>query len=168
VLVATVAGVGSVDFTLTSGDASRDLAVTVDNARTALTEGETASWIVTIENAGPSAASAPAQAMLATQVPGLEAASTSWLCIAAGGSCATPSGTGAPSLELTLEPGGVATLVVTARVAAPSGNDPAGVVATLDDTFDPDVTNDSAEDRDPVTPLVAPSDEILRDGFESP
>lgn len=139
---------------------SGDLAVALGNGEPVVPTGSSPTWELVVANAGPSTANG---ARVVFAVPaGLSGAA--WTCTpAAPATCPAASGSGGIDVLATLPPGASLRFRLTATVSAPIG---ASIVATASVTapvgvVDPDPSDNTATDTDPVVP-----EQVFEDGFE--
>jgi hypothetical protein len=146
-------------FTITVPLAT-DLELSLDNGVAHFLAGASASYILIVANAGPTAV---AGAQL-HYMPPAGLANASWTCTPiAFASCPTASANGAIQQLLDLAPGGALRFVLTATVAAPTGsmiNNTASISVPAG-FIDLDTLDNTAVDNDPVVPEL-----ILSDDFE--
>jgi len=130
-----------------------DLAIIKTNNAATVTPGGQTTYTIRVNNNGPSAV---VNAPVADTLPaGLTNAS--WTCTAsAGSSCGAANGTGNIATTVSLSPGGMATFTLTATVAvgqtAPIVN--TATVTPPPGVIDPDLTDNSSTDVDPVQPVA--------------
>ena len=123
-----------------------DVSVAKSNGVTSQSPAATSSYIITVANAGPSAA--PGVTITDPLPSGVTTAS--WVCsAAAGSSCSAASGIGAVNTAVDLGAAGLVTLVVTLQAGASPGTLTNTVQATVGaGTTDPDPSNNVASDSD--------------------
>ena len=146
---ATVTDPSGANNTATDADALTpvaDVAVTKSNGVVSQSPGATSSYIITVTNAGPSAA--PGVAIGDPLPSGVT--TVSWTCSAvAGSSCATASGSGAINTTVDLAAGGTVTIAVTLQATATAGTLTNTVTATVPPGItDPNPSNNVATDTD--------------------
>lgn len=129
-----------------------DLSVTKTNNVTEVVPGSSTTYILTVRNAGPSAAVGAAVAdLLPTALR-----NATWTCVAVRGTCDSSTGTGSVQSTVDLAPSGEASFVVTAEI------DPAatGMITNRADVLpgvgatDPVTGNNNAVDADDLSPTA--------------
>lgn len=136
--------------TVSSGQAYSDVAVTVDDGRSAVAWGQAVSYTVRLTNAGPIAASS----VTVSDVMPAQLTGVTWTCAATGGATCTAAGSGDISDSIALPVGGTATYAIDATVVAGAGAAKIrhAVLASIGGaTSDPDTTNNTAVDIDAVS-----------------
>ena len=130
-----------------------NLRLTKTNASVAVIPGTSTTYTITVSNAGPSSAIG---AQIIDTVPTI-LTGVNWTCVASTGSfCGSTGDTGDIVDTVTVAPLGVLTYIVSGTVP----NDATGrivntaTVTTAADTTDPDGTNNTATDDDPLTPTA--------------
>lgn len=137
-----------------------DLVIRKTNTQTRITPrstpGTTVTYLIGVGNHGPSDVTG---ATITDTVPATLTGVT-WTCMSASGanaSCATPSGTGnAIAVGASLTPGAAVILHVTGTLTAGASGTltNTATVAPPVGTTDPDMSNNSATDSDPITPVA--------------
>jgi uncharacterized repeat protein (TIGR01451 family) len=127
-------------------DPIADVSVTKSNGVASQSPGATSAYVITVANAGPSAARG---VTIDDPLPtGVTLAS--WTCsAAAGSSCAAPTGNGAINTTVDLAAAGTATFIVTMQAGTSTGTLTNTVAATVAvGTTDPNPANNVASDID--------------------
>ena len=137
-----------------------DLAVTVESDSTGYVPGQPLNYLVTVTNAGPSAASASVVDIFPAAYTG-----ASWACVASGGASCASTGSGNITQSVNLPVGGSVAYAVTGTVAAGTtgtlANSATAVVGSP--TTDPQGTNNTATLN---LEAVPDNDAIFADDFE--
>jgi uncharacterized repeat protein (TIGR01451 family) len=147
-----------------------DLSITKNDGVTTIAPGQTNQYTIVVSNAGPSAV---INATVVDTLPtGLSAMTgLAWKCTA--GACLTASGTGNLNTTVSLLSGQTATYVTTVSLSTTAplttvSNTVRVAFAAGDNTFDPNLANNSFTETDLVRnatlPTVALRDEFNRDG----
>ncbi|MGE0101036.1 MAG: DUF11 domain-containing protein [Blastocatellales bacterium] len=127
-----------------------DLAITKSNNSNGVVAGSETTYSIVVTNNGPSAVTG---AQVQDPIPGYLTDAT-WNCTAStGSSCAAPSGNGGINTTVDLLPGGTATFLLKATVAASTTVDPivnAATVSVPNGVTDPTPGNNTATDSDPL------------------
>ena len=123
-----------------------DVSVAKSNGVVSQSPGATSSYIITVANAGPSAAAGVA---IVDPLP-TGVSNVSWTCSAgAGSACAAASGTGAINTTVDLAATGTVTFTVSLQAGASAGTLTNTVTATVPPGInDPDPSNNVASDTD--------------------
>src|SRR5215468_10843031 len=131
--------------------ASADLAITKTDGVTTATPGGSVTYTITASNAGPSSA------------PGSNVADTfpapltcNWTCVGAGGGTCTAAGSGNINDTINLPAGGSTTYTASCTIsAAATGTlSNTAAVSAAGSVIDPDPSNNSATDNDPIASNV--------------
>lgn len=133
-----------------------DVGIAIDTTREYLRPGQMADYLVTLNNAGPGAASSASVASLLS--PELDLGFASWLCVGPVTSGCMPAGQGdLADSGLAVPAGGSVTYLLSAPVRW-DAQGPAETAASANQADDPNPANDSAT---AITPIA-----LYRDGFE--
>ena len=131
--------------------ASGNLSATKTNGLTQVNAGQVVTYAIQVQNSGPSLA-APTQ--LVDGMPA-QCSEFSWTCTPSGGATCTGSGFGSISDTVSLPPGG-SLLIIAQCLVSTSATGTLSNTVSLTPPYgwiDPDPTNNSATDSDPITPV---------------
>lgn len=136
---------------ISSGNA--DVVVTKTDGVTSVIAGNSSTYTITVTN---SSTVLTVAGLDVTDDEPDDLSFTAWTCSASSGSsCTAASGSGSLALAVTLTPGGVATIMVTARVDPASERTSIANVVSVDPAaagvFDPVTANNSATDTNSIT-----------------
>jgi uncharacterized repeat protein (TIGR01451 family) len=129
-----------------------DLSITKTDGQTSAVPGQTLTYTIVAQNAGP----AEALGARVTDAPAAALLGVTWTCAASPGSSCPASGSGGIDHAVDLLAGGTATFILTGAL------DPAATgtlvntasVAAPPDVIDPGAANNAATDTDTLTPLA--------------
>jgi uncharacterized repeat protein (TIGR01451 family) len=125
-----------------------DLGLSLTDGKTYAVSGDPITYTLVVTNAGPDAANG---AVVTDTLPGTLSGVT-WTCVASGGSCGAPSGSGHLSTTVNLNAGGAVTFTLGGRLSLGASGaliNSAGVAHFAD----PDTGNNGATDSDIVLHL---------------
>ena len=130
---------------LIAGTMIADLGLSLTDGSTWAIAGRAITYTIVVTNAGPD----PASGALITDTLPETISGVSWTCVATGGVCAAPSGSGNISTTVNLNAGGVVTVTVSGLVA-PGANGTLVNTAYVSYLGDPNTDNNHATDSDIV------------------
>ncbi|MEO6593765.1 MAG: hypothetical protein ABIP94_03330, partial [Planctomycetota bacterium] len=135
-----------------------DLSITKTNGLNGFVPGVPVSYTIVVSN--PAAAVVGGVSFSDTVPAALT--NCTWSCTASGGSCAPASGSGNVASTLTLAASGSATTTLSC-ILSPTVTGSVSNTASISYVNDPNSTNNSATDTDPLL-----ADGLFADGFEEP
>lgn len=136
---------GSDHLSLIAGTTMADLGISVTDDKAYAIAGEPITYTLVVTNAGPDAANG---AIVTDTLPET-ISSVTWTCVATGGSCSAPGGSGHLSTTVNLDPGGVITFTIGGRLS-PGANGTLNNTAYIAHPTDPNPADNSATDSDIV------------------